>query len=105
MIYRELITSIISGCGDVLWHQAVSKVKIILEFPLRQLHAIEAMGHVGNPSPITFCPVEELTLLSSYHLLLSCQIIHIYHLLLLSFSFTLPAHACPMAYVVEVGTS
>ena len=57
------------GCGDVLWHQPISEVKIIPEFLLRQLHAIKAMRYSAKPCPIPRCQMEAVFLLASCQLL------------------------------------
>ena len=56
-INRELITTTITCCGDVLRHQPISEANIIPEFLLRQLRAVKEMGYSTNPRPVTCCPM------------------------------------------------
>ena len=56
MIYQELITATVAGRGDFLGHQPISEANIVLEFLLRQLRSIQAMGYSAKPCPIPSLP-------------------------------------------------
>ena len=105
MLNQELITTTITGCGDVLRHQPISEAKIILEFLPRQLRAFKAMRYITYRCPIPRCPMEAGFLLAASLLLPSEQ------LRKLSYPFTQSrqlaglTYTCPMAYVVEDGNS
>ena len=105
MLNRELLTETIAGRGDVLRHQDLSKAKIIPEFLLIQIPAVKAMSYIAKPHPITCFHKYVLAILASRQLLLYSKLFHLRQLNLLSIPRTFPTYACPMAYLVEFGTS
>ena len=105
MLNRELLTATIAGRGDVLRHQPISEAKIIPEFLPRQLRAIKAMRYSANPCPIPCCPMEVVFILASCLLLLFEQLGELDNNFTQSRRLAGFTYACPMAYVVEEGTS
>ena len=105
MLNRELLTATITGPGDFLRHQPISEAKIIPEFLPRQLRAIKAMRYITKPCPIPRCPMEAVFLLAA------CLLLPFEDLGELDNPFTQSrrlaglTYTCPMAYVVEDGTS
>ena len=105
MLYRELLTAPITGRGDVLRHQPISEAKIIPEFFPRQLPAIKAMRYSAKPCPIPRCPMEAVFLLAAFLLLPLEQLGELEHPFTKSRRLAGLTYACPMAYLVEDGTS
>ena len=105
MLDLELLSAIIAGRGDVLRHQPVSEAKIIPKFLPRQLRAIKAMRYGANPCPIPRCPMKAVSLPAP------CLLLPLKDLGEINRPFSKSQHlagltyACPMAYVVEDGTS
>ena len=86
-------------------HQPVSKENIISDFLLRQLYAGNAMVYSARTCPINYFTMEALPLLDSRQIFFSSQLYHLQVFPLLYRPCTLPIYACPMVYIVEVGTS
>ena len=105
MLNQELLTATIAGRGDVLRHQPISEAKIIPEFLLRQLCAIKAMRYSAKPCPIPRCPMEAVFILAASLLLTFEQLIELSYLFTQSRQLAVLTYACPMACVVEDGTS
>ena len=105
MLNQELFTATITVHGDVLRHQPISEAKIILEFLLRQLHAIKAMRYSAKPFPIPCCPMEAVSLLASFVLLPFEDLRELDNPFTKSRRLAGLMYACLMAYIVEDGTS
>ena len=105
MLYRELLTATIAGRGYVLQHQPISEAKIILEFLLRQLLAIKAMRYSDNTFPIPRFPTVKIFILDLCLLLLFKYLGDLDGPFTKSCRLAGLTYACPMAYVVEDGTS
>ena len=105
MLYRELLNATMAGRGYVLRHQPISEAKIIPEFLPKQLCAIKAMSYSAKPCPIPSCPMEAVFLLASRLLLPFEYLREIGDPFTKSLRLAGLTYACPMAYVVEDGTS
>ena len=105
MLNQELLAATLAGRGDVLGNQPISEAKIIPEFLPRQLRAIQAMRYSTKPCPIPRFPMEAIFLLAS------CLLLPFEDIRELNDPFTKLrrlsnlTYTCPMAYVVEDGTS
>ena len=105
MLDRKLLTTTFAGRGYFLRHQPISEAKIILEFFSRQLCAIKMMRYSAKPCPIPCCPIEAVFILAS------CLLLPFKDIAELDGPFAKSRHlaglmyTCPMAYVVEDGTS
>ena len=105
MLYQKLLTTTITGCGDGLQHQPISEAKIILECLPRQLRTVRAVGYITKPCLIPCCLMEAVSLLASCQIVLPFQLSYLGRYLLTSLRKACFTYACPMAYVVESGTS
>ena len=105
MIYRELLTATVTSRGDVLRHQPISEAKIIPELLPRQLSDIKAMRYSAKPCPIPHFPMEAVFLLHPCMLLPFVELGKLDGTFAKSHSLSGLTYACPMAYVVEDGTS
>ena len=79
--------------------------KIIPEFLPRQLRAIKAMRYSAKPCPIPRCPMEAVFLLASCLLLPFKDLGELGGPLTKSRRLASLTYTCPMAYIVEDGTS
>ena len=83
----------------------ISEAKIIPEFLPRQLRAIKEMRYITKPCFIPRCPMKAVFLLAASLLLTFEQLIELSCPFTQSRQLAVLTYACPMAYVVEYGTS
>ena len=105
MLNQEPLTTTITGRGDVLRYQPIYEANIIPEFLPIQLSDIKSVGYSANPCLISRCSWATIFFLSTCNIISPIQLRQIHMLSLSPYTCTCPTYVCPMAYIVEGGTS